>query len=1359
MADEYANFKSQLDSVDSDDDLIQGNKQSVASRLRNTGVNIGTRVLAGSMAAVQSVSATSIAVIASAVLGIGTGLFGGEMYPVEYRDDAVATNVYECLDEYSDAYVGIFGNITEQPLPESNGTLVKRLREINEWSKEYEGQSVSDALVCDEPDCAFYGHEGCPNADHPVRRVSNGVDLYSPSGARIDLANVKRIHDFFRAYGLTDVQIAAICGVMTVESHIDFTSMENYNIAGNRYNLDPSATTSEFGFKPWAEGMGDSPITTATCIHQLSTYTQPGPEAQVDYSKYASEHSAIWKIGIGIVGFTDGPGFQLNTYLRNYADYVNDRVTLIERLIEGTKGWQEMLRIAAASAYDAAYGAQGSSIRGTANNYIEPSTGYEWKKAYNEYIAFDEEFTKLINEYNAMVNSYAAALNTLRYQTFYNHTVIEQTMDGTVYGVIFEKHDAKEHENEDDNEYVKYTTDYTSDYFLNVCVPERIKKVDKSDKTVNYIEYHDRNDTDVVYSQMEPLFEYVSKGRYARFSMGYCGCPSDPGPEPERDDYETEEEYLSAHASWQADKDYYESDLADQIRAEHSTVSSAISTVNSLTDKIRAKYAEIVEQKKTYDKKLAAFNGKSYAHAVSVVGFYNAMHDYNIAVEFDMEAMIRDASINSSSIFEDNSFYTAGAYNYEFNATLDNEHLCFVDLFKELAGGSPVDPDSDKEDPPTAQELRLYYELWQNYAKYATNLPQNGKYINWWVPEIQLLFLVGASYRPDLGRGIKVRDEYRLETNPDGCPICSANVAEYDNTGQFYYNWMSKWSGDSYTGRDITSATKDFFLNMISGGFDNGSLPQRTEYAQAFYYMFQYGTPYQQAITYAASGGEAAKIMDEMIAEGRWQVTTSNTLSDAAMPHNDKWREHQTADVTRQWEIDTSTSMSQSLLSILSEHQLTAKVNLLQTIQNNCRYINVIDNSTIGNAAIYLTDNPLIYGDKNDPFYIQKYGDGTSDAAKPVSSLYKVVYNIINRRLAENGKPTMGGDDKMTDGFTFVKTAVLWSGLDKEFENITNATQLAQYLQESSSSIWQGSEKYQSSQSIGRGNSKIWEQRKLGPYYDDGGSPYYKYKWYLVPRVLASSTAINTGQNWYDGIRNDDFANSPNGDPYDDFDNWDIHHVDEHDKNNMPLVAKGFSTNGYARPLNENGKTADWVRVDWECWDESCSICHGKGGHGDTTLLLPGDIIIGPGAVGVWLGEDTVQAMYPLDTTDVYVGGSDAQKLKSMGSGFGFTWSKLCSSYVNHEVGCPLHDSDDNLPTSPQASDPNSCKPYNPDGKWTVYRLSVPNYTSDYRSAGITTRDKGDEDWEIWYKYRYKGMAPTADTRTYLEEVRKKLGI
>ena len=209
----------------------------------------------------------------------------------------------------------------------------------------------------------------------------------------------------------------------------------------------------------------------------------------------------------------------------------------------------------------------------------------------------------------------------------------------------------------------------------------------------------------------------------------------------------------------------------------------------------------------------------------------------------------------------------------------------------------------------------------------------------------------------------------------------------------------------------------------------------------------------------------------------------------------------------------------------------------------------------------------------------------------------------------------------------------------------------------------------------------------------------------------------------------------------------------------MPLVAKGFSTNGYARPLNENGKTADWVRVDWECWDKSCSICHGKGGHGDTTLLLPGDIIIGPGVVGMWLGEDTVQAMYPLDTTDVYAGGSDAQKLKSMGSGFGFTWSKPCSNYVNHEVGCPLHDSDDNLPTSPQASNPNSCKPYNPDGKWTVYRLSVPNYTSDYRSAGITTRDKGDEDWEIWYKYRYKGMAPTADTRTYLEEVRKKLGI
>ena len=1368
MADDYAKFKSQLDEVSEDDTIPESHKTGLVGRLTNMGrsiggkaADIGTKALAGGAAAVQSASATSIALIVSAALGIGTGIVSGETYPVEYRDDMVQTNKYQCLDEYSDAYVGIFGNISEQPLPEGNATLVSRLREINEWSKEYVGQSVSDILVCDEPDCLYYGHTGCTDKDHPVKRVSNGVPLYSPSGARIDLANVKRIHSFFRAYGLTDVQIAAICGVMTVESHIDFTSMENYNIAGKRYNLDPSATTSEFGFKPWAEGMGSSPITTATCIHQLSSYPQPGPEASVNYASYSAEHSSIWKIGIGIVGFTDGPGFQLNTYLRNYADYVNDRVTLIERLIEGTKGWQEMLRITAASLYDSAYGAIGASERGTAQRYLEPSTGYEWKKAYNEYIAFDKEFTKLINEYNSMVDEYVAAMSTLESSTFYNHTVNKQPTGESIYKVKYEKHNAEEQPNEEDNEYVKYTTDYTSDNFLNVCVPERLKECDKSDKAIGYIEYHSQNDTDMVFSQMEPIFEYINEGEFASYSIGYCGCPPEPGDEPERDDYDTDEEYDNAHSLWESDVAEYESDLAEEMRSEHSTISSAISTVDDLGDKIKAKYAEIVAQKLIYDEKLKEFNNKSQEHAISVVKFYNALHDYYIAAEFDMEAMIRDASLSSTVIFEDETFYTQAAYGYEFNATLDNKRVSFAGLFDGLTGES--DPsEKDKEDSPTPKELRLYYELWQNYAKYATNLPQNGKYINWWVPEIQMLYLVGASYRPDLGRGIKIRDEYRLETNPDGCPICSANITEYDTAGQYYYNWMSTWKGDDYTGRDITSATKNFFLEMISGGFDNGTLPTRTEYAQAYYYMFQYGTPYQQAITYASTGSEASKIMDEMIAEGRWQVTASNTLSDAAMPHNDKWRDHQTADITRQWEIDTSTSMSQSLLSILSEHQLKSKVNLLETIQNGCKYIDVIDNSTIGNAAIYLTDNPLIYADKNDKFYKLKYGDGESDAAKPVSSLYKVVYNIINRRLSDNRKSTMGGDGKLTDGFTFVKTAVLWSGLDKEFENITNADQLAQYLEEATSSIWQSSEDYQRSQTTGRGNTRIWEQRKLGPYYDSGGAPYYKYKWYLVPRVFAHNVSIDTGTGWYDGIRNDDFANEPNGDADYDYDNWNQHHVDEHNVNNMPLVRDGFSSDGYARPLNENGKTADWVRVDWECWDNDCSVCHGKGGHGNTKELLPGDIIIGPGVVGMWLGADTVQAMYPLEESNsdglVCVGGADAQRLKSMGE-LGLVWSKPCASYVNHEVGCLVHDSDDNLPTTAEKSDPNSCKPYNAQGKWTVYRLSVPNYTDTYRSAGITTRDRGDEDWEIWYKYRYKGLSPSADTKMYLDEVRKKLGM
>lgn len=1413
MADDYAKVKSQLDGTDEQEEqaieqAVTESQGSWASRMLNKGVSagsnlvknaadVGTKALAGGLAAVQSVSVTSVAVVLSMAIGVGGVFTSGEDYPIEYRDDYIATNQYACLDEYSEAYAGVFGSLNEQPLPEQDNNVLVRLKEINEWSKEYVNQSIPDKLVCDEPDCVYYGHEGCTDPDHAVRQVSNGTDTYSVSGAKIDLANVKRIHSFFSAYGLTDVQIAAICGVMTVESHVDFTSVENYNIQGERYNLDPSVATSRFGFKPWAEGLGGSPITTATCIHQIINNTQPGPEDSIDYSSYSSDHSKIWKLGIGIVGFTDGPGFQLNTYLRNYADYINDRVTLIQRLIEGTKGWQEDLRKRAADLYHIAYGAKDVTKRGNATCYIkevesllilggpEKSTGWEWKTAYNDYIEADKAFKKIVDEYNSMMLPYIEAADELRSQSWKYHTFSEIS-DGTAYSIVFEKHDAKK-------EHVKYTTDYGSGEFVTTCVPEELKECDQGEKTIDYVEYNVRNNIDVVFAQMEPVYEEEDKGALSKFIM-VCHCLPDPGTKPvfdtdavsaaasaaateaanaaiESGGSPMEAAALAAQEVWEKARSDFEKALSDWEKAnadyveaqmEHEQVQALIDTVNSFSGDFQSKYEAVQAEKENYDEKLKKFNQKSQAHAVSVVKFYNALHDYYTAAEFDMEAMIRDAAFRDTSVYNDVMLFTFAANNYQFNASLDGERLSFREVFRCLNDGTEVDdPDSDKEPDPTVSELRLYYELWQNYAKYATNLPHSGKYINWWTPEVQLLYLVGGSYRSELGRGIKISDEYRLETNPTGCPICSANVGKYDTAGQYYYEWMSTWKGDDYTGRDITTATKNFFYDMISGGFDDGSLQLRTEYAYAYYYMFQYGTPYQKAIAYTSVGGEAADIMDEMIAEGRWQTNTSNTLSDTAMPHNDKWKEYQTAEITRQWEIDTSTSMSSSLLSILGEKQSRSKVNLLENIWNGCRYINVIDNSTLGNAAIYLADNPLIYESKDNKYYIMKYGDGESSAAEPVSALYKVVYNIINRRLADNGKPTMGGDEMMTDGFTFVKTAVLWSGLDKEFENITNIDELSVYLEEASSSIWQNSEDYQSSMLIGKGNTRIWEQRKLGPYYDDSGEPYYKYKWYLVPRVLAYDISSNTNLKWYDGIREDSFANSPNGDAYEDFDYWNIHYVDEHDTNNMPLTIKGHPTDGYGRPLNENGRTADWVRVDWECWDEDCPICRGRGGHGDTSVLLPGDIIIGPDCVGMWLGEDTVQAMYPLEEERrdklVYVGGTDAQKMKSMNNGMGFTWSQPCSSYINHDVDCPTHVAEDALPTAPMPSDPDSCVPYNPYGKWTVYRLSVSNYTDSYRSAGVTYSHSGDDDWEIWYKYRYKGMEPAADTKRYLQEVRKDL--
>ncbi len=183
--------------------------------------------------------------------------------------------------------------------------------------------------------------------------------------------------------------------------------------------------------------------------------------------------------------------------------------------------------------------------------------------------------------------------------------------------------------------------------------------------------------------------------------------------------------------------------------------------------------------------------------------------------------------------------------------------------------------------------------------------------------------------------------------------------------------------------------------------------------------------------------------------------------------------------------------------------------------------------------------------------------------------------------------------------------------------------------------------------------------------------------------------------------------------------------------------------------------------------DGQMEKCHGKGGHGNFDLLVPGDIIIHDGNVWLWLGEETVQNMYPLqkdkDPALVIAAGDEPTKLKSIDD-ISFEWSKPCESYINHETPCPDHGALSTLPKTPEtkderlAKDPKPCEPYDPEGKWTVYRLITPNYTDAYRSAGVIFNPADDIDYETWFKYKYRGMDQYAYDEQYLQEIREKLG-
>lgn len=1592
MSDEYAKIKSVLDDENGDENAENDyamlalskasapGKGSLASRLFDSGTkslsnaagavtgsaaNFGTRVLAGGLAAAQTMSATSLVTILCAVFGISFAT--GDGYDITYRDDYLPDNPYVCLDEFAEAYRGVFGTINETSMAEQHNTIVKRLKEINEWSKTYVGQSVPDRLVCDEADCPFYGHEGCPDGSHSVKKVTNGTYTYYDQGGQIDLANLRRIHSFFSAYGLTDVQIAAMCGVMTIESRIDFTSVEGYNIQGDRYNLDPSQTVTvdgeTYGFKPWAEGLDGSPIQTPTCIHEIAANqgSYSGTDAPIDYAAYSSEYPAIQKLGIGLIGFTDGDGFWNNTYLRNFADYLNDKVLIIQNIVEGSRGWREELRQRAADTYHIAYGADPNADskedkRGTAEHYVEKvvdseylfykddhageqSTDFEewderegkssawlYKEAADEYKKAEKELEEAVDAYMKKADEYDEKINELKNTSWMYHTVntSDDPNGAPLKNIEFKNHDL-------DKDSKKITTKFQDDcdpnkhpvdQYVSICEIEKLKECDKSDEEEPYLEYENptpgaeqRNNIDVLYPKIEmkdvwnesdkdpsvtqtvtvvcnhgsgpghafsppgnaydsePVFNFNYpapspydppwawdsyraaydaaynswQAQHAAWqqreqwrqeqtaadaaAVGAGGMPTAPTPPvvpsvprpsgaaPRPSDYYNYSDYQSAYNAWLAAKNEWDNyDKAYQkygvqmqqysqnmgyfnssggssfftgsnpaADAEHEKIMALKAEVEAMVEELKKLYQDMMDKKEAYEKTLEKVNKWAKIHAHDVVKFYNALQDYYTASDFDMESKIRDASLTKTTIFDDAGFFTEAAYEYEFTNTItkekgDSDKIKFKEVFDKLEdGSSSSDTETDSDDEKiTAKKLRLYYELWQNYAKYATNLPKSGKYINWWTPEVQMLYMVGGSYDEEKGQGLKVRDEY-LNAN---CGECS-KPQEYDtDISKNLYEWMSTWKGENYTGCDITTATKNYYLDMVSGGFDDGTLKTRTEYAYAYYYMFQYDSPYQQSINYASVGGEASKIMDEMIAEGRWQTNASNTLSDTAMPHNDKWKEYQERldyanktdnIVTRQWDLDTSTTLSTSVLATLSAKQSHSRVNLLTDIWNGCRYINVIDNSTVSTSGLYLVDDPLIYKDSSDKFYKMRYGENPDPAPEAVSNLTRTVYTLINKRLQDNGKTQMSGSaENMTD-FNFIKTNILWSGMDIEFENISDVDELKEYLKEATSSIWQTEEDYQTDsddeKKIGRGNSKIWEQRRLGPYYDRDGNVYYRYKWVLVPRVLDDDEEIQTDYyKWYDDMRNDKDAERGFGDTTEDYDKYDEHEVGEHFTNNTPSTQEtpgsavpAQDKDGYKRKVNEdNNKLADWVRVDWECYDPECDECGGKGGHGDQSSLNQGDIIIGPDdKVYIWFGEAAVKSMFPLETDTtpplVMAGGNEPTKLKSAAD-TGFEWSKPCSSYVDHETPCPEHCAMSNLPKTPEKHDDDACEPYNPDGKWTVYRLITPNYTDSYRSAGVMLDPLDDDEWETWYKYKYKGMSTYADDKKYLEEVRKEIG-
>ena len=267
-------------------------------------------------------------------------------------------------------------------------------------------------------------------------------------------------------------------------------------------------------------------------------------------------------------------------------------------------------------------------------------------------------------------------------------------------------------------------------------------------------------------------------------------------------------------------------------------------------------------------------------------------------------------------------------------------------------------------------EVKLY-NLWQKYIKpyREGDEPEDGQYLHWYDLDVQLLFMINDD---------KYKDKF------------------------------AEWkSGDERRNHGLDQETRHFRDDIML--VHNGSIGKSTDSAFAFYYLFQYGSPYNLNIKEADKEGAAYKIVESWMEKTHpmyIQGFDSEFSFGTATADEAVWNPYAIQGY-----------YGSTLLEAADDGYNHSKVNKLGELANTCAYVDVMDNSTFAKASLLLLDpNRAMTGvDTSTVSDLYKYVDAWIYGTNPDG--YKEAGAIL-----EQGH--------YADPMLWILLAASWSGCD-----------------------------------------------------------------------------------------------------------------------------------------------------------------------------------------------------------------------------------------------------------------------------------------------------------------------------------------